>query len=142
MTSETDFFPWMPEFETNVSEIDQQHRYLVGLVNDFQRAVKGGGPRESLSDVFTFLVGYVEVHFAAEERIMAASSHPERTTHEMEHAALRSEVCTLSERCRSGEEIPDEKVAVFLRDWLTRHIQGADRRLALHLASLRNPSPG
>jgi hemerythrin-like metal-binding protein len=129
------YFVWHSSLAMNVPEIDEQHRYLIGLINSYHQSLTGQAPREQLADVLTFLAGYVKQHFATEENMMQETLFPDRAAHVAEHEALSARVAEMIRQFESGTLPHDSVLAEFLRDWLTQHILKIDRKLADWLTS-------
>jgi len=71
---------------------------------------------------------YAEEHFAIEEAYMEASDFPERAAHRRAHDKFRAQLFELSEASSSAEDTR-AMTAMFLREWLTRHIYRTDKVL-------------
>lgn len=107
---------------------ETQHQRLFELIEDL------GGDAE-LNRVLADLHRYAEEHFAIEEAYMEAVGFPERAAHHRAHDKFRAELAALSTLGASAEDTR-EMTAMFLREWLTRHIYGTDKVLeAFILAS-------
>ena len=65
------FFNWNRSFLTGIADVDDQHFYLVGLINKFgDLLVKNKLTKENLETVFQELYDYTVYHFTEEEGIM------------------------------------------------------------------------
>lgn len=100
---------------------ETQHQRLFELLD----ALAGDA---ELGEVLTELHRYAEEHFALEEAYMEALDFPERVPHFRAHAKFRTQ---LAEIDASNIEDPAVRnmTAMFLREWLTRHIYGIDKAL-------------
>ncbi|WP_298037834.1 hemerythrin domain-containing protein, partial [uncultured Campylobacter sp.] len=64
-------FAWGREFETNIKQVDSEHRYLVEIINSLGN--KLAIQNTVLSDMiplFEELVNYTKYHFSNEEGLM------------------------------------------------------------------------
>ncbi len=136
-----DFFQWKPELNMNVPEIDEQHRYLIGLVNDYYRSLTGESGKEDVADVLSFLIGYVKVHFTREEELMNENSYPGRAAHVAQHIDLSEKVAAMVRLYEEGEPPQHIELALFLREWLNEHIRKYDRELAAWIISRKPRHP-
>ena len=127
------FFTWEPEFEINVKDIDEQHRYMVALINDFYEALKSGKGKEVLGRLLKDLIAYAKDHFACEERLMVESGYPGYAAHKSEHDDLARRVRELDEDYRNYGKALAVKVGVFLREWLMKHVLASDLEFGRHL---------
>lgn len=120
------YMEWTPTFETGVKLIDDEHRELVAILNEFHLALA-----KNLGDVIAFttlnkLIRYAEKHFADEEALMAKARYPAMRTHVEEHAELMAQVFELNGRLTRREEALSMELFEFLRAWLVEHILGSD----------------
>ena len=127
------FFDWHPELETGFPEVDEQHRSLVGLVNEFYDALHTGQAKEMVGEVLSRLAEYVGYHFACEEKLMMEHSYPGYPYHKREHIVLTSEVVKLLNEFHKSDQAISIKVGFFLRDWLTNHILKTDKMMGEYL---------
>jgi len=100
---------------------ETQHRRLFELLD----ALAGDA---DLPAVITELHRYAEEHFAIEEAYMEAVGFPERAAHRQAHDKFRKQLAELSAAGAGGEDTR-AMMAMFLREWLTRHIYGTDKVL-------------
>lgn len=81
--------------------------------------------------VFQSLVDYTETHFADEERMMEANGYPDILRHKAAHKYLICRVIELKKEFLEGNGVLSVSVLNFLRDWLTTHIQGEDKKYGI-----------
>lgn len=127
-------FDWKPEYSVEIASIDAQHKKLVDFINELHDAMRAGKGAEALGKVLKGLVDYTKNHFAAEEKLMAEHGYADLAAHKAEHEALLEKVGEVTAKFEqskgSGLTID---VMNFLRDWLTKHILGTDRKYSAHL---------
>lgn len=129
-------FELTPELETGNLDIDAHHHTLFSMANEilfsedlvaspllFQRAV-------------TFLVSYLEYHFASEELVMLQRSYNRRRFHAAFHDHIRREAADIAARMSRGAHVEETRQAIFfmLEDWSVYHVAEADRQLAEYLS--------
>jgi len=127
---------WNEKLSVGVRSIDDQHKKLVTLLNQLHDGMMAGKGKEMLGTVLKGLIDYTASHFKYEEDLFARTGYPDSQAHKKEHADLVRRVLEIQaqyeEKGPSALTIP---VMNFLKDWLTTHIQGADRAYAPHLAA-------
>jgi hemerythrin-like metal-binding protein len=123
-------FPWKDEYSTGITEIDDQHKSLIKMINDLYEAMQDGSGGAMLTPLLVALADYTENHFTTEERYMAEADYAEIDEHRREHAQMTAKVAELTHKHRSGKAAISIQTLMFLRDWLTRHICGTDKRMA------------
>lgn len=117
---------WSTTYELDVPEMDAQHADLFALLNVLAEALQNGrDPRPP----FRGFIGAVARHFADEERLMVEARYKGAPGHREQHQRLLAEVAGLA---LDGEDVSPSLVLRYLQDWLSRHIDGADREFAGH----------
>lgn len=136
-----DIFPWDDNFNTGLTEIDEQHRKLVQLLNALASHVAFRKDPEGLKAVFDELAAYTVYHFQTEETLWGeyfAGDHSE-IAHRAAHADFVQEVT----RFRASLDTPTrhgiaEEALNFLVHWLASHILESDRAMAYTVFALRS----
>lgn len=124
---------WGHGLEVGFGDIDVQHRRLVGMLNRLEQAVEQHSAGPVARQVLAELTAYTQVHFEFEERLMerhGLADHPLASEHRAEHRRLVDDVVAFQERIVAGDDMIDQEILYFLRDWLGSHILGTDRSLA------------
>jgi len=133
-----DFFRWNDSYSVDVAEIDNQHKHLVGLLNGLHEVMKRGAQQSEIEALLQDLLQYTEFHFAAEEKLMAQANYADFAEHCAKHVAMKQEVMRLLGATKSGGQSVSISLMAFLKNWLSRHIQGTDKQYApaMHLAGI------
>lgn len=118
------------EHHVGVTEIDEQHRELVRLVNRLNGAIRNREGDEVVSRLFGDLLSFTTFHFATEHRLMEQYGYGEIARHEAEHAMLVNEAAHLQTRLSKGAEL---LALQSIKDWLLNHIRYADKPLGKFL---------
>lgn len=124
---------WGDAFVIGINEIDEQHKKLVGLVNELNTAMKTGKGTQQLGRIFEELKEYTVHHFATEEAYFEEHSYPGTIAHVAKHKKLVNTVLDLEQQFKNGKAALTNDVMVFLKDWLVGHIQGDDKKYVPHL---------
>lgn len=136
-----DALTWSEKFETGLGAVDEQHRRLVALSNEFGELASHqvAVPRARLEEAITELAGYAQIHFAEEEHLMEAAGVDPRfvAAHVGQHIRFLGEVTEM--RASNFLDAPDTVRVVFqfLLQWLATHILGSDMQLARQIERLR-----
>jgi hemerythrin len=127
---------WTPEeFATSVSQHDEEHKHLFGLLNGLHASV-GTGERGAIGRSLDGLIAFVAEHFAAEEENMRKVSYPALDLHRLEHDKLVKTCINLQQQFHAGQTHITEETTAFLRDWLKQHIPHIDRQYGPALAAI------
>jgi hemerythrin len=113
--------------------MDNQHRQLIAMVNEFSAAVDAGASRAEIELRVTQLMEAFEVHFDSEERLMQYSCFPGLTPHADEHRKLIAQMTGLRDGLASGGVQLCNALILFVRVWTEQHIAGLDRTFAQYL---------
>jgi hemerythrin-like metal-binding protein len=121
---------WQDGFVTGVAALDEQHRSLIGCIDDLEAAVAEGRRFLALHAVARLRM-CVRAHFATEEHLMRMHRFPGLGEHVNEHRWFATRLFELmmanTRRDNSAEMVG------FLSDWLTDHILRLDREFAAYL---------
>ena len=121
---------WTPAHDVGIEMMDKQHRQLAGHVNDFASSLRRGDDPAAISNKLSAMFSYTQYHFESEERLMAAYGFADSATHVDTHAHLLDDLRSFSVGCDTRSLSLTTR---FLQEWLLRHIDSADRKLAVAL---------
>ncbi len=119
---------WTEELSTGVPEMDEQHRKLIEILNQFYEAVEKGEKARAIEELVRGAKDYTNFHFGAEERFMEEIGYPELEAHRKAHQNLVNEVLLAEEKYAQGDEKAIRGLASFLLSWLYTHILRTDRK--------------
>ena len=126
---------WSDNLSVNVTQIDEQHKKLVGMLNDLHDAMKQGKGSDVTGKVLSGLVQYVATHFAFEEKLMKEHAYPEYLKHKLEHDTLTKQALDLQKQFQESKPVLTVELMKFLKDWLSNHILGTDKKYGPYLNS-------
>lgn len=133
---------WRKEMSVDGGAIDDDHRVLIDIINEFTEADVIESGLVLLHNILDELDDYAKVHFAREERLQAAVLYPFRDAHHREHqelirrlADLRAMLGTAATGHHPFQPI-QMKVAALLHDWLVDHIIKSDLRMAPYAGAM------
>jgi hemerythrin len=128
------YIEWTDErFGVGVSQIDNQHKYLVRLLNEMHDAIQSDDPRVTTRTILPRLASYTQFHFRTEELLMKQHAYPGAAAHMVEHERLIARVDELIDRRRRGDTDVPARTMQLLIDWLQQHILHMDRELGRYL---------
>ena len=124
------FFYWNKSFEVGISEIDQQHRKLVDMINELAAAIVEGARLPDVQELINRLTEYSEMHFNGEEKIIFASSldEEEKLRHQNAHRCFVEKAHSLASRTDLQQDDTSQQILEFLTTWLISHILGSDMK--------------
>lgn len=118
---------WDESMSVGVFIFDQQHKKLIGLINQLHDAMVVGKGKEVLGEVLTELIRYTEYHFKAEEKLFEQYAFPDVHKHTQEHAELTTKAKDLKNAFDSGKTMMSLETMNFLKNWLNNHIMKSDK---------------
>jgi hemerythrin len=125
---------WSDKLSVGVKVIDDDHKKLVGMVNELFDGITAGKGKEALGKILDELVNYTKFHFGREEQFFAKTAYPAATEHKKEHDDLTKQVLDVQAKYKGGALATlSLEVMNFLKNWLVNHIQGSDKKYGPHL---------
>jgi hemerythrin len=124
---------WNDTLSVNIREIDSQHQRLVELVNRLHDSMKSGKGNDVVGPILSDLVRYTVSHFATEEAYFKKFAYPDCVQHKKEHDDLTVKAKALKAGFEQGKMTISIEVMNFLKDWLSNHILGSDKKYAPYL---------
>jgi len=122
------FITWNKDLSVKIDSIDDQHKKLIELINDFYDNIKNRSNNESISKLLRGMNQYTVEHFDIEEELMKKYGYPDLTVHKKEHDKFVTKVTELEEKFNSGKVIVSFEITSFLKDWWKNHIQVVDQK--------------
>ena len=126
-------FTWNSSYSVDIPEIDKQHQQLVGMLNELFASMQAGKSNDVLGKLLNNLISYTKTHFAYEEKLMTAKKYPEYAAHKAEHDALAKKVLDLQQQFTAGKVTLSIELGKFLKEWLSNHILGTDKKYSAAL---------
>lgn len=124
---------WRDAMNVGDEVIDADHRHLVDMINDFERAVAGQIDHKKLGRVLMGLVEYTGEHFQREEDIQLRVGYPYHESHRRSHRDVLKQLVEIVQKYTQTQgHLRDDMVrglGKFLREWLVDHIIQSDLRM-------------
>ena len=124
---------WSDSFSVNVVKIDQEHKKLVGMINELTDAMKEGHGKDVLGKILEGLISYTAFHFNTEEQYFKQVNYPDAVAHKKEHAAFVQKVTDFKKEFDAGRATVSVNVLQFLSKWLQNHIKVVDKKYSSFL---------
>jgi hemerythrin len=131
---------WTDALKTGHKAIDNQHKYLIDIINDLAEAIETNQAASRLRKIIHLLQYYTEWHFCNEERCMekvqcpVAGHNKEAHKHFLEtFARFRTEF-----QESGGSMDIAQRMYKELTNWLVQHIQGIDTKMGAYDTPVEN----
>ncbi len=128
----TELFTWSDDFSVGIQEIDEQHKVLVGLLNQLHEAIRDHQGSATSREILDRLADYTRTHFTVEESLMRVTNYPDFPGHKAQHEELIRQIQELQEKLDTGKASISFELLHFLKVWLTKHINETDKRFGSH----------
>ena len=138
-------FRWDPCFLTGLPTVDEQHHYLIDIINQFGDALMRpqGASAGEIEALFQELRRYTVYHFREEEALMeSAGIYPGHLTHHrQQHAQFLQDVMHMHAGMAGDNREAATALLGFLSNWLAFHILGTDRLMTWLMDAARVGTP-
>lgn len=127
------FVKWDESYSVGIDTIDDDHKKLLGMINQLQTAAHYKTDKIMVEDILNDLVDYTKYHFTREEGMMQDSEYPDFEAHKQQHEEMIAQVAKFIDEYRVDGTKTIEEVAMYLKTWLINHINGSDQKYAPYL---------
>ncbi|MDP2847137.1 MAG: bacteriohemerythrin [Humidesulfovibrio sp.] len=135
VTSSEQLMTWTDDLSVGIRLIDEQHKVLLGLINELHAGMRARKSDAVLAGVVERLKEYTVKHFGQEEEYFERYGYPETAAHKELHAKLVQQVLDFEAGLKSGQAKVTMDIMRFLKDWLVKHIMGTDKKYSGFLQS-------
>jgi hemerythrin len=134
-------FKWKEEYNLNIEEIDKQHKKLMEIgrkAYDIAIIDDGYDRYDEIMTIIDELLEYTKYHFEYEENMLKKYNYEHIHDQKEEHGFYVYKINEVASR----EDIDDNQRKVileiidFLSEWISQHINVADRKYALFLKTV------
>ncbi len=134
-------FNWDKNFFTGLDSVDNQHRRLVDLINQFSNLlVQNTIVFDDIKSTFKEVADYAVYHFTDEEALMRREGIDPRhlEPHKKIHQDFLDEVTLMRESVSEDNFDSAKHLLEFLINWLVYHILGSDQNMARQVAAIQS----
>lgn len=119
--------------QTNIDQVDVEHRRLVSYALDLNRMLSGLQARglsfrliQKTQEVFQQLYDYAEFHFSSEEELMARHGIPGLESMGEQHRRILENMRVFQEGFRAGRSFASLELKTMIPEWVIGHINKTD----------------
>jgi hemerythrin-like metal-binding protein len=118
---------WRDMMGVGIPDIDADHRTLLRLTNELDRAIGHDDEVVIRGVVLTAVRDFADSHFSREETLMRAAGYPGLAAHAAAHDELRTRLDGLVRRYGESRETAGTGACLeFLTQWVVEHLCSAD----------------
>ena len=122
---------WTDNFSVGYTEIDEQHKMLVGMINELYDAFTKGEAEEAAESIISEMIKYTDYHFKTEEKYFDKYDYSETEEHIKEHQNFVKQVTDFYNEFQKGSATVTYDIMSFLRNWLLEHIHDSDKKYSV-----------
>ena len=116
---------WNDELRLGIGFIDDHHKKMINIANEFINATNQGSKPKVLSQLLVKLREHAVSHLKDEERIMASVRYRNRSIHSLENERLKVAMKGFHRHLRTTEKITVRDIQ-FLKQSLISHITNSN----------------
>ena len=122
------FINWNETYSVGNTEMDNQHKKLIDIINELFDSFKEGKAEAILSEILDKTIDYANYHLDSEEKLLYKFNYPQKEEHEKFHNEFREKTKELKEMISSKSEDIHYNLLNYLKDWWLNHILVEDMK--------------
>ncbi len=122
------YIDWEQSYSVSVKGMDDQHKRLFQLINDYYEAIAQKKTKEATATILQGLLDYTLYHFGDEEKLMQRNGYQGFDEQKAQHTYFISTIQDYQKRINEGKLLLSIEITQFLKDWLVKHIQAKDKQ--------------
>ena len=124
---------WKEEYSVNITEIDDQHKKFIEILNILIDIINEGQNSNRVADLFFSLAYYAEHYFINEEIFFAEYKYPKLIQHKEHHDKFIKRIIRFQKEFEQEREYVCEQLFAYLESWFYDHILQYDKDAAVFL---------
>ncbi len=125
------FFSWKDSYSLKISEIDEQHKVLISIINDLYEAFVNKEHASKIDEIISRMADYASMHFGTEEEYFEKFGYKQAPEHITEHEKFIEKVYNFMYDYKNNKTALTYEVLTFLQKWLTNHILISDKKYSV-----------
>ncbi len=125
---EKDFIVWLSKYNLQITEMDDQHKRIVKLINELQEAQDASKPGSEIIKIVKNLINYTSYHFHTEEDYFKEFKYKETSDHKNEHKVILSMLQGIEKLISKGNLDQLKTELNNLKEDLIRHFTETDSK--------------
>ncbi|MBN1981707.1 MAG: hemerythrin family protein [Chitinivibrionales bacterium] len=122
------FITWDDSMSVGISEMDEQHKKFIPIINELNDAMKFGKGSTVLLQILQKISSYTVIHFKAEEAFMLSQGFPGLPQHAKKHREFEKQVEGFLTDLRANKTLLSLEIMNAIKQWLIDHIQKVDKQ--------------
>jgi hemerythrin len=117
---------WDNAYALGISEIDNQHKILFSIYDEFVQAFNNEKSSEHIKTLLEKLDSFRIFHFETEENMMIKLKYDLYEQHYKEHQFFAKTIAEFAQHFKYGNKVLVNEIIGFLKKWFISHISGSD----------------
>lgn len=118
---------WSESISVNNFEIDNQHKYLIQLINNLISNSNAKVDSSIIGETLQNLLKYTRDHFKTEEELLDKYNYPKLGQHKKEHKKFLLRIVGFCADVYNGKSTVTEEMISFLVSWFLNHTKVNDQ---------------
>jgi len=110
---------WRDQMSVDGGSIDQDHRTLIGIINEFAATDATPAAIPVLEQILAKLDRYTQIHFEREEKLQRAINYPYHEAHRHAHNDLIRQLSEVREELKAKGVAPKGRISCITGWWTT-----------------------
>ena len=127
---------WKNEYSLGIQKVDDEHAKFIRLITNVESAIELKVGPQTVLIAITQLKRFAKEHFESEEVIMRVHGYQRAEEHAEAHRNFIQQLDEIGQRTLNNLE-GRKPMLLYLRDWFTEHLFGADREFAEYMLQTR-----
>ena len=121
---------WNEQYKLGIIEIDDQHKILINLIGELEKAILEENESKVLIEIWERLIEYTQLHFYVEEEYFRKHNYDKRSEHCRQHQTFIKDLTEYLPIIDShdNDSITAQNLLKLLNDWLVHHILNEDAK--------------
>ena len=120
---------WKNEYSIGIDFVDDQHKYLINLINRVNEAIEESNSIAIVETVLDMRL-YADIHFSEEEELMRKTGYPALDAHAGLHKGFIKKADVFLNDLEVSPLAATVEISTYLLNWLIMHIQTVDSHYA------------
>jgi len=125
----TESSTWKSEYSIGIDFVDEQHKYLINLINRIDVAIEENNSIAIVETVLDMKL-YAEIHFTEEEALMRKAGYPALDPHAKLHQSFITKTDLFLDDLERSPLAATVEISTYLMNWWLQHIQTVDKHYA------------
>jgi hemerythrin len=134
---------WNEDLSIGITEVDQDHKRFIAMVNDLNRAIVNQEEREQIRQRLHLIILDVKGYFEHEQRIFGERGYPDGAHHAVLHTKLMGQIVAAMTLFRDSEQRERWiEMGMLIKGLLIDHLLNEDLQYRDFLTSQKPISGG